>query len=384
MTWEEVIKLLKISENADEINSKRYEIAEWIPQIVKMFNFDQMNNYHQYDLWLHCVHTVLGINKSIDDDMLYLAALLHDIGKIYSQSNGKRPDDVNCHYYGHPEKSVQIVKDIIYSLSINGVEFSEEDEERLLYYVKYHDDRVSLREKHLKRHLKMVDVETFKKLMELQVADAKAHVISPLIQQRIDICSEWKNGRADEIKERLDEKQEVEYLYERMDKGKDLEKENSNKVIHINYEELPRDFFEHIIYYEKIYPSGLLDVPDQMSMISDRGKRYKIYSGEIREGYYDRIIPFLKPMIMIKEKIHFISSNAPLDWAYYYYFHHGCIMKQEVYDKFASSISEIEKILRNVDVTRMNFWKKEIERNLEEHYGINIERGPVTIIHIGN
>lgn len=88
-------------------------------------------------------------------------------------------------------------------MSINGVEFSQEDKERLLYYVKYHDDRLSLREKHLKRHLKMVDVETFKKLMELQVADAKAHVLSPIIQQRIDICSEWKNGRADEIKERL-------------------------------------------------------------------------------------------------------------------------------------------------------------------------------------
>lgn len=88
-------------------------------------------------------------------------------------------------------------------MSINGVEFSQEDKERLLYYVKYHDDRLSLREKHLKRHLKMVDVETFKKLMELQVADAKAHVLSPIIQQRIDICSGWKNGRADEIKERL-------------------------------------------------------------------------------------------------------------------------------------------------------------------------------------
>lgn len=76
--------------------------------------------------------------------------------------------------------------------------------ERLFYYVRYHDDRISLREKHLKRHLKMVDVDTFKNLMELQIADAKAHVIFPIIQERIDICSEWKNGRADMIKTRLD------------------------------------------------------------------------------------------------------------------------------------------------------------------------------------
>ena len=211
MTWKEVIQLLKESKTAEDIHARRYEIAEWIPEIRNMFDFDQRNNYHQYDLWMHCVHTVIGIDKSIDDDMLYLAALLHDIGKLYTQCSSKRPGDIYAHYYGHPEKSTEIVKAIVFTLSCyKGVHFNWQDRERLLYYVKYHDDHVSLREKHLKRHLKMVDVETFKKLMELQVADAKAHVIFPLIQQRIDICSEWKNGRADEIKERL----------EKMDYGK--------------------------------------------------------------------------------------------------------------------------------------------------------------------
>jgi len=204
MTWEEVISLLKESKTADEINSHRFEIAEWIPDIIKMFNFDQRNNHHQYDLWLHCVHTVLGIDKSIDDDMLYLAALLHDIGKIYSQTGPKNSEDVNYHYYGHPERSAEIVRDIVWSLGSEGIDFSKDDMERLFYYVKYHDDRISLREKHLKRHLKMVDVETFKNLMELQIADAKAHVMFPINQQRIDTCSEWKNGRADAIKEKLE------------------------------------------------------------------------------------------------------------------------------------------------------------------------------------
>lgn len=206
MTWEEVIMLLKSSKTADEINSKRFQIAEWIPDILKMFNFDQRNNHHQYDLWMHCVHTVLGIDKSIDDDMLYLAALLHDIGKIYSQTGPKNQEDVNYHYYGHPEKSFEMVKDIVWSLGSEGIALSKDDMERLFYYVRYHDDRISLREKHLKRHLKMVDVETFKNLMELQIADAKAHVIFPIVQKRIDICSEWKNGRADMIKAKLDAK----------------------------------------------------------------------------------------------------------------------------------------------------------------------------------
>ena len=43
--------------------------------------------------------------------------------------------------------------------------------------------------KHLRRHLKLgVSLHEFQNLMKLQVADAKAHILIPIIQQRIDIC----------------------------------------------------------------------------------------------------------------------------------------------------------------------------------------------------
>lgn len=58
---------------------------------------------------MHCVYTVLGIDKSIDDDMLYLAALLHDIGKPLSACKSNRAGDIYCHYYGQPEKSAQAI-----------------------------------------------------------------------------------------------------------------------------------------------------------------------------------------------------------------------------------------------------------------------------------
>lgn len=204
MTWEELLELLRCSQTAEEINSRRNEIAEWMPYITNMFEYDQNNSYHQYDLWMHVVHTVIGLERNINDDMLYLAALLHDIGKPESRCEGKREDDTSSHYYGHPEKSEQIVREEIIPYVISrGAALSEEDVKRLLYYVKYHDDRVSLRMKHLNRHLKMVDVETFKKLMMLEVADAKAHVVYPIVQERIDICSEWVNGRAEECLKKI-------------------------------------------------------------------------------------------------------------------------------------------------------------------------------------
>lgn len=41
---------------------------------------------------------LVAYNAYFADDMLYLAALLHDIGKPDCQVVGKREDDVNMHY----------------------------------------------------------------------------------------------------------------------------------------------------------------------------------------------------------------------------------------------------------------------------------------------
>jgi len=200
MNWNEFICLLKYGTTPDIIDNKRNEIAQLIPAIKGMFDYDQCSMYHQYNLWLHCVHTVLELPRGIDDDMLYLAALLHDIGKPICRCTGKKADDPYAHYYGHPVVSKQILNDeVIPYLERLDILLKNEDKERLLYYVEYHDDRVSLRIKHLRRHLQIVSLETFKKLMLLEVADAKAHIIDERIQERIYICNTWASGYADEL-----------------------------------------------------------------------------------------------------------------------------------------------------------------------------------------
>ena len=74
------------------------------------------------------------------------------------------------------------------------IQLTGAEEYRLLYYVEYHDDRVSLRIKHLKRHLRLAGFQEFQNLMHLQVADAKAHVLLPIIKERIRICEEWSGS----------------------------------------------------------------------------------------------------------------------------------------------------------------------------------------------
>ena len=134
MRVDELVSLLRKATTAKEIDEKRDEIVKLIPKIGIMIDFDQQNWAHQYDLWMHSVETVLGLPKDIDDDMVYLAALLHDIGKPDCQVYGEKDGKVNMHYYGHPLRSMEIVRDeVLPDLLAKGEILSEDEQRRLLY-----------------------------------------------------------------------------------------------------------------------------------------------------------------------------------------------------------------------------------------------------------
>ena len=201
MTLRELIQLLRSAADVREIEKYRDEIVELIPETKIMLNFNQQNYAHQYALWEHSLQTVVGLPKDMEDDMVYLAALIHDIGKPNCQIYDERDGKVNMHYYGHPARSMEITRDqIIPGLIEKGAKLTEDEQRRLLYYVEYHDDRVSLKMKHLRRHLKLgASVSEFQTLMKLQVADAKAHVLIPIVQQRIEICEKLSGEYAEEL-----------------------------------------------------------------------------------------------------------------------------------------------------------------------------------------
>ena len=94
--------------------------------------------------------------------MLYLAALFHDIGKPESRCRSKRPEDRNTHYYGHPKKSVEIIDTIIIpDLDRKGYKIPCLDVKRLFYYVRHHDDNISVREARVRRYMEGVSFEEF-------------------------------------------------------------------------------------------------------------------------------------------------------------------------------------------------------------------------------
>ena len=156
MNLNELIVILRKAETIEDIDKHRDEITNLIPKAVVMVDFDQKNKAHQYDLWEHCLHTVVNLPKDIKDDMVYLAALIHDIGKPDCQIKGEKDGEAIMHYYGHPERSYEITRDEIIPTLLKKKQYlSEDDIRRLLYYVRWHDDRMSLRMKHLRAHLKL-------------------------------------------------------------------------------------------------------------------------------------------------------------------------------------------------------------------------------------
>ena len=205
MQFNELVILLKTAENVEIVDVCREEIAEWLPWVRRMFEYDQQNGAHQYDLWMHSLHTVVGMPRNLEDDMLYLGALLHDVGKPDCQVRGKRADDKDMHYYGHPVRSRKIVEtEVIPYLLEKGVPLSEDDCHRLIYYVAHHDDTMHLSETCIQKHLAVpVSFETLQNLMHLEVSDALAHVQIPVVVKRVEVCSALAGEEGRKIYERI-------------------------------------------------------------------------------------------------------------------------------------------------------------------------------------
>ena len=89
MKLSELLNLLKTAEIAEEMDVRREEIAALIPAVRTMFGYDQKNSAHQYDLWMHSLHVVCNLPRRMENDMVYLAALLSRYRKARSAVQGK-------------------------------------------------------------------------------------------------------------------------------------------------------------------------------------------------------------------------------------------------------------------------------------------------------
>lgn len=161
---DELLKLICGKNVVNVLLKYRDVFAKIIPEIEPMFDFNQNNKHHVFDVWKH---TVYAIGFSDPDPVVRMALLLHDIGKPHSYTVDSHGVG---HFYGHGKLSAEISEIVLRNLK-----FSNEMAKTILTLVEHHDISITPNERIVKRRLANFTLPILKLLLRVQTADSLAH-----------------------------------------------------------------------------------------------------------------------------------------------------------------------------------------------------------------
>jgi tRNA nucleotidyltransferase (CCA-adding enzyme) len=139
---------------------KECELLEYIiPGINKIYDFDQNNPYHVYDLY---THTLLSLDAIESVLHLKLTMLLHDFGKLFTKTTD---ENGISHYYSHGKESVIAAKNILKDLK-----YDNDTINSVLTLIQYHDCILESRAS-IKRILNKIGEGFFRDLIKVKRAD---------------------------------------------------------------------------------------------------------------------------------------------------------------------------------------------------------------------
>lgn len=135
-------------------------LAEVVPEIRPLFDFNQNTPWHMYDAW---EHTARAVATSPKDPILRTTAFFHDIAKpsCYIED----PLGIG-HFYGHPEKSAEMTEQIM-----RRMKFDNESIKTVTELVKWHDKDVRGGKKNIKAFLNDLGEDQLRRLIKVQLAD---------------------------------------------------------------------------------------------------------------------------------------------------------------------------------------------------------------------
>lgn len=168
----EFCKILTQPMGSQVINNYKEIIAVFIPEIKDMFDFEQNNPYHMFNVWDHTIEALVRAVLFMDQNnlTLALATLFHDIGKPHSYQDD--PNGIR-HFYGHAAKSAEITDSIM-----RRMRFNNSIREQVVTLVKYHDADIKPEAKYVKRWLNKLDSEHLLRcLFMLKYSDISGQVV---------------------------------------------------------------------------------------------------------------------------------------------------------------------------------------------------------------
>lgn len=159
----ELNKLL-LGDNVTQVILENHEIlGELCPELLKMKGFKQYNDWHVYDVLEHTAIAVGAAPKKLSSR---LAMLFHDTGKVHTFTR----DTMGVgHFYGHGEKSAEIVKEFL-----EKYKYDNATSELVYKLVKIHDLYTEENEVLIKKRLNRIGKELFLELIKIQRADNTA------------------------------------------------------------------------------------------------------------------------------------------------------------------------------------------------------------------
>lgn len=157
----ELVKLLT-SNNPDFLR-KAYETgitAQVLPEFDAMMDTEQNHPHHCYSVGVHTLHGMKNIEA---DKVLRLTMLFHDMGKPGLKTTDEEGID---HFHGHADMSAEMARDVMHRLR-----FDNDTIKKVTTLVKYHDLKIELRAKCVRRAMVKVGVDLFPYLLKVKKAD---------------------------------------------------------------------------------------------------------------------------------------------------------------------------------------------------------------------
>lgn len=172
----EELKKLLLGDYPETILLDYREIfAQFIPEFATMFDMEQKNPHHQYDVWEHTVKSVAYADKNL---FVRLAVLFHDIGK--PQTFSMDTEGIG-HFYSHAKAGEALCETILRRLKFDAKTIAYVKE-----LVKYHDIQIEPTEKAVKKQLNRIGAEQFERLLLVKEADAKTTVNAEIKLKKIE------------------------------------------------------------------------------------------------------------------------------------------------------------------------------------------------------
>lgn len=130
----------------------------------RCYETTQNNPHHIYNVGEHIDKVVNNIPTDMkDDEILVMAAMLHDIGKPDVKET---KDNGTDRFIGHAKKSAEIAAPIL-----DEIRFGEEEKNAILWIVEHHEIGDPVKAKTMKKWLKDTTKETVARLFVLRIAD---------------------------------------------------------------------------------------------------------------------------------------------------------------------------------------------------------------------